>query len=115
MSNIKALIELIGQQLVNSFDNWLEVNKDKLNPKFYNKLKKELRKVNISTVPGVVGVALWMLQILGEAGCYVGVGPYGYTLQRCENLDRISTEKVLLMISTALKLQYIPPEEGIKY
>jgi hypothetical protein len=107
-NSIKVLIELVGQQLINSFNDWLEANKNNLHPRLYNKLRKQLRKVEVDSIVSVIGTAMWMFQILGNVGVGAGIGPYDYVIQYMnENIDRKTTERLLLMISTALKLQYI--------
>ena len=107
-NSIKALIELVGRQLLNSFNDWLETNKNNFHPKLYNKLRKQLRKVKIDNIASVIGTAMWMFQILGNVGVGAGVGPDGYVIQYINNnIDRKTTERLLVVISTALKLQYI--------
>jgi hypothetical protein len=68
-----------------------------------------LRKVKIDNIVSVIGTEMWMFQILGNFGDVgAGVGPDGYVVQYINNnIDRKTTERLLLMISTALKLQYI--------
>jgi hypothetical protein len=109
---VKAVIELVGTNLVDAFNNWLDVNRDRINPRLYNRLRRELRKVNTSTVPGVMGAALWMLNILGNMGCLVTVGLDGFQIIQCDNFDRRATERLAILMYTAFKLQFIPPELG---
>jgi hypothetical protein len=109
---VKAIIELVGSSLVNAFNEWLEANRDRINPRLYNRLRRELRKVNTSTVPGVMGAALWMLNILGNVGCLVTVGLDGFQIIQCDGFDRRSTERLAILMYAAFKLQFIPPELG---
>jgi hypothetical protein len=106
--SINDLVELVGKQLLNSFNDWLEANKNNIHPKLYNRIRKELRKVKVDNIVSVIGTAMWMFQILGNVGVGAGIGPNDYVIQYMnENIDRKTTERLLLMISTALKLQYI--------
>jgi hypothetical protein len=109
---VKAVIELVGTSLVNAFNEWLDVNRDRINPRLYNRLRRELRKVNTSTVPGVMGAALWMLNVLGGMGCLVTVGLDGFQVIECSNYDRRATERLVMIMYAAFKLQFIPPELG---
>jgi len=109
---VKAIIKLVGSSLVDAFEKWLEANRDRINPRLYNRLRRELRKVNTSTVPGVMGAALWMLNILGNMGCLVTVGLDGFQIISCDGFDRRATERLAILMYAAFKLQYIPPELG---
>jgi hypothetical protein len=109
---IEIIVEQVGVGLVDAFNNWLDTNKHVINPRLYDKLKRELRKANIASVQGVVSLALWMFGVVNDMGCRVMFGPYGYRIIRCSDYDRDSTERLVAMIYTALQLQHIPIERG---
>jgi hypothetical protein len=109
---VKTIIQLVGASLVNAFNEWLDTNRDRINPRLYNRLRRELRKVNTSTVPGVMGATLWMLNILGNMGCLITVGLDGFQIISCDGFDRRATERLALIMHAAFKLQLIPPELG---
>jgi hypothetical protein len=106
-SLIEMMVRQVGVGLVDAFNSWLDTNKHVINPRLYDKLKRELRKANTTTIPGVVGLALWMFGVVNNVGCRVMFGPYGYRIVRCDGYDRDSTERLAAMIYTALQLQSI--------
>ena len=109
---VKAIVQLVGSSLVKAFEEWLDVHRNNINPRLYNRLRRELRKVNTSTVPGVMGATLWMLNVLGNMGCLVTVGLDGFQIIQCDGFDRRATERLAILMYAAFKLQYIPPELG---
>ena len=109
---VKAIVQLVGSSLVKAFEEWLEANRDRINPRLYNRLRRGLRKVNTSTVPGVMGATLWMLNVLGNMGCLVTVGLDGFQIISCDGFDRRATERLAMIMHVAFKLQFIPPELG---
>ncbi len=106
-SLIETMVRQVGVGLADAFNNWLDTNKHVINPRLYDKLKRGLRKANTTTIPGVVGLALWMFGVVNDMGCRVMFGPYGYRIVRCEGYDRNTTERLVAMIYTALQLQSI--------
>jgi hypothetical protein len=108
-SLIEIMVRQVGVGLVDAFNNWLDTNKDVINPKLYDKLKRELRKANTTTIPGVVGLALWMFGVVNNVGCRMMFGPYGYRIVSCDGYDRNATERLAAMIHTALGLQALAP------
>jgi hypothetical protein len=104
---IEMMIRQVGVGLVDAFNNWLDTNKHVIDPRLYSKLKRQLRKANTTTIPGVAGLALWMFGVVNNMGCRVMFGPYGYRIVRCDGYNRDSTERLVAMIYTALQLQSI--------
>jgi hypothetical protein len=98
------MVRQVGVGLVDAFNSWLDTNRDKIDPRLYSKLKRGLRKANTTTIPGVVGLALWMFGVVNDMGCRVMFGPYGYRIVRCDGYDRDATERLVAMIYTALQL-----------
>jgi hypothetical protein len=109
---MRAIIREFGEELVRAFREWLDANRDRINPRWVARLERELRRVNTSTVPGVVGGALWMFNVLGSLGVVAGVGLDGYTVFDYSVFDRRTTDRLLARISIALHLQLIPRELG---
>jgi hypothetical protein len=106
-SLIETVVRQVGVGLVDAFNNWLDTNRDVIDPRLYDKLKRGLRKANTTTIPGVAGLALWMFGVVNNVGCRVMFGPYGYRIVRCDGFDRDATERLVAMIYTALQLQSI--------
>jgi len=104
---VEIVVTQVGVGLVDAFNNWLDTNKHVIDPKLYNKLKRKLRRANITTISGVVGLALWMFGVVNNMGCRMMFGPYGYRIVRCEGYDRNTTERLVAMIYTAIQLQSI--------
>ena len=106
---VRITIGQVGRALKEAFDCWLDANKDKIDPKLYAKLKKQLSKARITSIPAVMGLALWMFGVVNDMGCRMMLGPYGYRIVRCEGYDRNKTERLAAMIHTALQLQALAP------
>jgi hypothetical protein len=109
---VRAIIREFGEELVRAFREWLDANRDRIHPRWVRRLERGLRRVNTSTVPGVVGGALWMFNVLGSLGVVAGVGLDGYTVFDYSVFDRETTNRLLARISIALYLQFIPRELG---
>jgi hypothetical protein len=101
---IEIMIRQVGVGLVDAFNNWLDTNRHVIDPRLYSKLKRGLRKANTTTIPGIVGLALWMFGVMNNVGCIVMFGPYGYRIVRCDGYDRDATERLVAMIYTAIQL-----------
>jgi hypothetical protein len=85
----------------------ITANKDRIDPRLYAKLKKQLDKARITSIPAVTGLALWMFGVVNDMGCRMMLGPYGYRIARCGGYDRNATERLAAMIHTAIQLQSI--------
>lgn len=109
---MRAIIREFGEELVRAFREWLDANRDRINPRWVARLERELRRVNTSTVPGVVGGALWMFNMLANLGVLATVGLDGYKVYDYSVFDRRTTDRLLRTISIAFYLQFIPRELG---
>jgi hypothetical protein len=104
---VRITVEQVGRGLKEAFDGWLDANKDRIDPRLYAKLKKQLSRARITSIPAVMGLALWMFGVVNDMGCRMMLGPYGYRIVRCDGYDRNATEKLAAMIYTAIQLQSI--------
>jgi hypothetical protein len=104
---VRITVEQGGRGLKEAFDGWLDTNKDRIDPRLYAKLKKQLDKARITSIPAVTGLALWMFGVVNDMGCRMMLGPYGYRIARCGGYDRNATERLAAMIHTAIQLQSI--------
>ncbi len=102
---VEITVRQVGRGLKEAFSDWLDANKDRIDPRLYAKLKKQLDKARITSIPAVVGLALWMFGAVNDMGCRMTLGPYGYRIVRCDGYDRNTTERLATMIHTALQLQ----------
>jgi hypothetical protein len=109
---MRAIIREFGEEPVRAFREWLDANRDRIHPRWVRRLERELRRVNTSTVPGVVGGALWMFNMLANLGVLATVGLDGYKVYDYSVFDRRTTDRLLARISIALHLQFIPRELG---
>jgi len=108
---VQAVVELFRNTLVSAFIDWLEASKNTIGEKWYEKLKKELRKVEKqNTVPGVVGSALWMFSVLAEFGIINGINAnidpeFLRQLKIKDGFDEKKTKRLIALISATLNLQ----------
>jgi len=102
---VEITVRQVGSGLMEAFNDWLDVNKGKINPRLYAKLKKQLGKARTTSIPSVVGLALWMFGVMNNVGCVIALGPYGSRIVRCDGYDKNTTERLATMIHTALQLQ----------
>jgi len=106
---VEITVRQVGHGLKEAFDGWLDADKDKIDPKLYAKLKKQLSKARITSIPAVISLALWIFGIVGSMGCIIALGPYGYRIVKCDGYDKNATERLATMIHTALQLQALAP------
>jgi hypothetical protein len=104
---VEITVRQVGRALKEAFDSWLDANKDRIDPRLYAKLKKQLDEARITSIPAVTGLALWMFGVVNDVGCRMMLGPYGYRIVRCDGYDRNATERLAAMIHTAIQLQSI--------
>jgi hypothetical protein len=109
-SIIKSYVNFVGLRLLEAFDVWLEANRDRIDPRLYNKFKRELWNFNVEKVKGIVDAVRWMQQALYDVNCYVLVGLDGYQIFGCDNYDKRVTARLAFMMYYALGLQRIPEE-----
>jgi hypothetical protein len=95
---------------VRTFRYWIDRNRNMIDPRWVRRLERELSKVHTDTVPGVVGAAMWMFNMISNMGVLATVGLDGYKVLNYSGFDEESTNRLLISISAALHLQLIPPE-----
>jgi len=81
---VEITVRQVGSGLMEAFNDWLDVNKGKIDPRLYAKLKKQLGKARTASIPAVASLALWILCMVGSLGCVIAIGPYGYRIVRCD-------------------------------
>ncbi len=106
---VEITVRQVGRGLKEAFDGWLDANKDRIDPRLHAKLKKQLDKAKITSIPAVMGLALWMLGAVNDMGCRMMLSPHGYKIVRCNDYDRNTTERLAAMIQTAIQLQALAP------
>jgi hypothetical protein len=110
---MEATIQLFREQLFKAFYDWLEANKEAIGEKWYTQLFHEAKNgEDISdNVAAIIGTALWMFNMISECGVLAGIGPNNVSIHEINpRLDEKSTKRLLLMISSAMGLQYLPKE-----
>jgi len=103
---------MFKEGLFNAFHDWLEKHEDVIDG-WYDKLLKEEKKGWDSSTNAVtlMGTALWMFNMITQFGVLAGVGPANVNLQHIpEGVDKQSTKRVLMLISSCLCLQGLPKE-----
>jgi len=114
----EQLCLLFAGRLYEALKEFLEKNEKALNPKLVEAFRKHLPKIKSANNPvDVMAYALWTFNmVVNFAGVMAGVGPdgprlpYGEEKAIPENLDKQSTKRLLVAVSTALNAQYIPRE-----
>jgi hypothetical protein len=98
------------ESLYQAFYDWLDVNKGQIG-RWYADLYEKAKKgeAECTTFMQIMGDAMWMLNMIANLGVLAGVGPNTYNLQDLrEGLDKKSSERMLILISSVLCLQYLP-------
>jgi hypothetical protein len=106
---VRITVAQVGRALKEAFDGWLDANKDRIDPRLYAKLKKQLGRARITSIPAIMGLALWMFGVVNDMGCRMTLGPHGYRIAGCDGYDGNTTERLVAMIHTALQLQALAP------
>ena len=106
-------IRLFRTQLFSAFRNWVDTNKQAIGEKWCSRLLKEGEKAasDCDTALKIIGVALWMFNMISQFGVLAGLGPNKVNLQHLdERIDEKSTKRILHLCAACLCLQYLPKE-----
>ena len=107
---MESTIRLFRNQLLEAFFDWLEVNKEYIG-KWYSRLYNEAKKCDCDTAVKIMGVSMWMFNMIANCGVAAGIGPNDVKLHGiAEGLDEKSTKRILHLIAACMSLQYLPPE-----
>jgi len=101
---MEDFLRLLRERLFEAFYDWLEKNKHVISENNYtfifnefNEAKKKGEDV-ASTPIGILGTAMWMLNMMGSCGVMAGVGVNGVSDQtdyKETGLDEKSTKRLL--------------------
>lgn len=94
-------VEVMKKLFIDMAMSWLEKNRVAIGDKWYEKIRKHLRKAEsqITDKASLMGYALWLFTVLGTLGVLAGMGPDGYTVKYIsEKLDERSTRQLLAVI-----------------
>ena len=103
--------KLVKKQLYKAFFDWLETNREQLQPKWFNQLWKEAEKSKNETLNlvGLMGVGMWMLAMLNEQGVIAGIARGKPNVQGLrEGLDEKSSMRILNLIASLFCVQGLP-------
>ena len=113
---MEDFLRLLRERLFEAFYDWLEKNKHVISENNYTFMFNEAKKKGedvASTPIGILGTAMWMLNMMGSCGVMAGVGLNGVNDQtdyKESGLDEKSTKRILLLICACMNLQFLPPE-----
>ena len=110
-------IRLFRKQLFSAFEDWLKTNKSVITEKGYEKLLKLERDAwgDCDTALKIIGVAMWMFNMVSNFGVMAGLGPNNVNIQHIDrDLDEKSTKRILHLCAACLSLQYLPKEIATK-
>jgi len=113
---MEDFLRLLRERLFEAFYDWLEKNKHVISENNYTFMFNEAKKKGedvASTPIGILGTAMWMLNMMGSCGVMAGVGVNGVSDQtdyKETGFDEKSTRRLLLLICASMCLQYLPPE-----
>lgn len=96
-----------------AFFNWLDVNKRAIGEKWYTELyeKGKDAEATCDTAAKIMGTSLWMFNMIANCGVLAGIGPNSVQLQDlAKGLDKVSTLRILHLISSCMCLQGLPKE-----
>ena len=112
---MESMLRLFREQLFSAFYEWLEKNRDylgKRHDQLYEQSKKSAENLADNEI-GIFSMAMWMFNSVANCGVMCGIGPDGpvlYDYSIPEGLDEKTTKRLLLMISSCMNLQHLPPE-----
>jgi len=107
---MEDLVRMFRQSLLSAFEDWLEKNKETIG-KWYDQLLSQVKGVDCDTAIKIMGTAMWMFNMIADLGVLAGIGPDGPSIHEIrQGLDEQSTERLLLIISSCMNLQYLPRE-----
>jgi len=109
---MEDMIKLFRQTLLAAFDNWLEKNKEAIGEKWYDWfLKKRGEAGDCDTAIKIMATSMWMFNMIADCGVLAGIGPNNVSIHEIrEGVDEQSTKRLLLVISSCMNLQYLPPD-----
>lgn len=111
--NMKHLVSQFKQGLFSAFHEWIKHHRETIGDKWYHRLLKQEKKAwdGADNAVHLIGIAMWMFNMISQFGILAGLGPNSVNLQHLpEEFDEKLTKRMLLLCSSCLCLQYLPPE-----
>ena len=110
---METLIRMFRKSLFIAFYNWLDVNKEAIGEKWYNRMRAEVAKAEADTAIKIMATSMWIFNMIANFGVLTGIGPppskidlQGFN----EKLDKKATMRLLYIIQSCMALQYLPKE-----
>jgi len=106
------IIRMFRQSLLSAFQDWLEKNREAIGDKWYNWFLNKMEDASdCDTAIKIMATAMWMFNMVAGFGVLAGIGPNGVNIHEINpQLDKKSTKRLLLIISSCINLQYLPRE-----
>lgn len=116
MRLVEEIIRLFRKSLLDAFDKWLTKNKEALGEKLYSfLLQKRADAGDCATPIEIIATSMWMFNMIADCGVMAGIGPDKVNIVEIrQGLDVQSTKRLLLMIQSCMKLQYLPKDIATK-
>jgi len=104
------IIRMFRTQLLDTFSDWLEKNREAIGDKWCDSLQKQPWR-ECATPIEIMATSMWMFNMIADCGVLAGIGPDQVSIHEIrEGLDKQSTVRLLHLIKACMNLQYLPRE-----